>query len=272
MTFRWKKIIAWAFVAVMLVAVYAPILLLIVYSFVTVKGGAFVGISFSGYIDMFNDAKLMGAVLNTLILAIVSAGLATLLGTFTAIGLFSMRKPPRQAIGAANQVTVVNADIVTGVSFALLFIVVRNIGLDIPDGWITLIIAHVMITTPYVILTVLPRLRQLNPNVYEAALDLGARPWTATVRILLPQLIGAMIAGFALAFTLSLDDFVITKHNRGDINTISTLIYGAMKKKDVPYYYRAFSALFFVLILAVLLAINIRAARTRNHISKAQNK
>ena len=262
-----KKTAAWAFVVLMLLAVYMPILLLIVYSFISTRAGSFEGFTLSAYAEMFEDDELMAAVLNTFILAVGASLIATLLGTFTAIGMFNMRKRGRQAMGAANQITVVNADIVTAVAFSLLFITLMKVGLFIPEGWPTLMTAHVIITTPYVILTVLPRLRQLNPNVYEAALDLGAGPWKATTRVLMPQLTGAMIGGFALSFTLSLDDFVITKYTNGEtVGTISTLLYERLTKGGISPSFRALSSIMFVVILAVLLAVNIRAARRKDKV------
>jgi spermidine/putrescine transport system permease protein len=247
---------------------YAPIAVLIIYSLSKTQNGKITGFSLAAYSDMFGDAKLMTAVLNTFVLGLVSAALATLIGTFTAIGLFNMKKSGRRVLSAGNQITVVNADIVTGIAFFLLFVFLRNVGIPIPDGWVTLIIAHTVITVPYVILTVLPRLRQLNPNVYEAALDLGAGPWRATVRVLLPQLFGAMLAGFALAFTLSLDDFVIARYNKGGVETISTFIYGALRSKGLKNSYRAMSALLFVVILALLITVNLFKAWRQ----KIQNK
>jgi spermidine/putrescine transport system permease protein len=202
-------------------------------------------------------------VLNTLVLAAVSAVIATILGAFTAIGMFSMKRAGRNVMSGANQITVVNADIVTGVSFSMLFVFVRDMGLQLPRGWLTLIIAHVVITVPYVILTVMPRLRQLNANVYEAALDLGATPFYAVTRVILPQLFGAMVAGFALAFTLSLDDFVITKYNNGSVDTLSTLIYGMIVKHGIPNSYRALSSLFFVIIMGILVAVNVKSRKKK---------
>jgi spermidine/putrescine transport system permease protein len=249
----------------MLFIIYIPILLLALYS-ITKSGG------FAAYGEMFADEELTEAVLNTFILALSSAAIATVIGTFTAIGIFNLRKKTaRTLISGANQITIVNADVVTGVSLSLLFVFLRNIGLPVPRGWFTLITAHVVITTPYVVLSVLPRLRQLNANVYEAALDLGASPLKATIRVILPQLLGAMTAGFALAFTLSLDDFVITKYNNGTVSTISTLIYGTIVKHGIPNSFRALSTLLFILILAILVGVNI-ASKRRNKPQEVPSK
>ena len=264
---RWQKILAYSVVGIALLFVYAPILLLMVYSFTDSGGGEWTGLSLVAYREMFEDPELLMAALNTFILGISSALIATLLGTFTAIGIFNTRnKLARTAVSGANQITVVNADVVTGVSFMLLFVVLRDIGLDIPRGWFTLIVSHVMITTPYVIMAVMPRLRQLNPNTYEAALDLGATPFQATTKVLFPQLFGAMIAGFALAFTLSLDDFVISRYNRGDgdLQTISTYIYGMVVKHGILNSFRALSTLLFIIILGILILMNVKSRPKTN--------
>jgi len=266
-----KKILVWIFVAIVLAIVYLPIVVLIAYAFFRTKGapGSF---SFEAFSSLFGDKVLLNAVLNTFILAISASAIAAVLGAFTAIGLFNMRKFGRRAISAANQIPVVNTDIVTAFGFALLVVFLRTaVGINFIAGWPMLIIAHVMITTPFVILTVLPRLRQLNPNVYEAALDLGARPWTATVKVLLPQLTGAMIAGLALAFTLSLDDFVVTYFNNdgGSINTISTLLYSRLSHKNPIDTFNALSTVLFIVILAVLFAVNIWSAKKKKREKKA---
>ena len=259
-----KKILVWAFVSIILVAVYLPIVVLILSSFFKTKAapGSF---SLSAFATLFRDNQLLTAVLNTFILTVAASLIAAVLGTFTAIGMFNMKKIGRQAISAANQIPVVNADIVTAVGFALLIVAVKDTVLSFVQGWPILIIAHVMITMPYVVLTILPRLRQLNPNVYEAALDLGAKPWVATIKVLLPQLLGASIAGFALAFTLSLDDFVVAYFNngQGSINTISTLLYTRLVKQNPMDSFNALSSILFVVILAALFAVNIAAARRR---------
>jgi len=258
---RWQKILAFSIIGVALLFVYAPIFLLILYSFTDSSGGEWSGFGFSAYAEMFEDGDLLRAALNTLILGVASAFIATVIGVFTAIGIFNIKnKWARTAVSGANQITVVNADIVTGVSFMMLFVVLRNIGLNISRGWFTLIVSHVMITVPYVIMAVMPRLRQLNPNIYEAALDLGATPFQATVKVLLPQLLGAAIAGFALAFTLSLDDFVITRYNSGgSLQTISTYLYAMVIKHGILNSFRALSTLLFILILGILILINVKS-------------
>jgi len=260
--FRFKKALCLSFVFLMLALLYIPILLLIIYSFTgaAAKGsteiGAWNGFTFENYLKVFTNDALVESILNTLIVALSSAALATVIGTVTAVGLHSMRKRLRSVVNAANQITVINADIVTSVAFVLFFAVVFK-AINIDSGYATLIIAHTVITTPFVILTVAPRLAQLNPNVYEAGLDLGAGPLRTLVTVVLPQLIPAMISGFALAFTLSLDDFVVTKYNNGIVPMLPTYLYNSLAKSSVPIELRAVSTLFFAVSLTILVAVNI---------------
>lgn len=262
-----KKALCLSFVYLMLAVMYLPILVLIIYSFTTSKSiGVWNGFTLSLYVQVFNDSEMMGAVGNSLIVALVSSLLATFIGTLTAIGIFYARKKwYKSVLNMMTQITMVNAEIVTGVAFMLLFLAVRFI----PKGFATLIIAHTMITVPYVIMSVLPRLSQLNPNLYEAGLDLGAGPIRTMFIVLLPQLIPSMISGFALAFTLSLDDFVVTKFVNGNVTTISTYLYNKIAKKGVMPALRALSSLIFVVILLVLAALNISAHRKRKKAAMA---
>lgn len=256
-----KKALCMSFVYLMLAIVYLPILILIIYSFTESKSiGIWHGFTLSLYAQVFADAEMMGAVGNSLIVAVSASLLATFIGTFTAIGIFYARKKwYKSVLNTMSQITMVNAEIVTGVAFMLLFLAVRFI----PKGFPTLIIAHTIITIPYVIMSVLPRLSQLNPNLYEAGLDLGAGPIRTMFTVLLPQLIPSMISGFALAFTLSLDDFVVTKFVNGDVATISTYLYNKIAKKGVMPALRALSSLIFAVILLVLVAVNVSAHRKR---------
>ena len=262
-----KKYLGRAFIYLMLALIYLPILVLIVYSFTATKtiGGEWSGFTFSLYAQVFSDSEMMGAVGNSLIVALTSSLLATVIGTLAAVGIYYTRtKWYKMLLNVTSQVTMVNADIVTGVSFMMLFLVFGMI----PKGYLTLIISHTMITVPYVIMNVMPRLSQLNPNLYEAGLDLGAGPVRTFLTVLLPQLIPSMISGFALAFTLSLDDFVVTKFVNGDVSTISTYLYNKIAKKGVMPELRALSTLIFVAILAVLIAVNVSSYRRRKKLAK----
>ena len=195
---------------------------------------------------------ILEAIKNTFILALTSSTLATIIGTVGAVGIHKLKRRPKAIVNGMSQITVVNAEIVTGAAFMLFFTLFpREL-----EGFPALIIAHTIITMPYVLLSVMPRLTQLNPNLYEAGLDLGAGPLRTLITVILPQLIPGMIAGFGLAFTLSLDDYVISKFINGDVQTISTMIYSATKK-GIPAVWRAVSSLIFVVILVMLIIMNM---------------
>ena len=252
----------WAILIVVLIAIYLPLLMIVVYSFSSAKsvGGEFGNFTFSLYGKLFDNKKLLDATLNTLIIGLISAFVATILGTTASVGIHYMRRNFRAAVEASSQITVVNAEIVTAMGFFLLMIFMRDfISLPVNFGLTWLIIAHIVITTPYVILTVSPRLKQLNPNLLEASMDLGAGPIRSLMTVMLPQLAGAMVSGFALAFTLSLDDFVITNINTfgSNIDTISTFVYSGIRKKGIPIEIRALSTIIFVIVLTALIIYNV---------------
>jgi len=262
----------WVVLSVVLLAIYLPLLMIIVYSFSASKtvGGSFGDFTFVLYKNLFSNTTLLSALKNTLIIGVVSAAIATVLGTTAAIGIHYMRRRAKSAADTASQITVVNAEIVTAMGFFLLMIFLRDvvkIPLNFNLGW--LIITHTVITTPYVILTVTPRLKQLNPNILEASMDLGAGPMRSLFTVMLPQLAGAMVSGFALAFTLSLDDFVVTNINSigADLETISTYVYSGIKRK-MPIDIRALSTIIFVVVLTALIVYNV----VKNKRAKEQAK
>lgn len=263
----------WAILIVVLIAIYLPLLMIVVYSFSSAKsvGGEFGTFTVALYGKLFDNKKLLDATLNTLIIGLISAFVATILGTTASVGIHYMRRNFRAAVEASSQITVVNAEIVTAMGFFLLMIFMRDfISLPVNFGMTWLIIAHIVITTPYVILTVSPRLKQLNPNLLEASMDLGAGPMRSLITVMLPQLAGAMVSGFALAFTLSLDDFVITNINTfgSNIDTISTFVYSGIRKKGIPIEIRALSTIIFVIVLTALIIYNV----VKNKKTKEQKK
>lgn len=270
---KFALVLKWTFLILVLAAIYLPILLIVVYSFSSSRNiggeGGFGKFTFSLFGELFANEGLMNATVNTLVIGVSSALIATFVGTLTAVGLYYMRKG-KKTINFMSQITVVNAEIVTAVGFFLLSIFLRDV-LQIPVqkgvGW--LIMAHTVITTPYVILTVSPRLSQLNPNLYEAGLDLGAGPMRSLFTVVIPQLIGGMISGFALAFTLSLDDFVVTNLNKGTygVNTISTFVYANLKRELAPEI-RALSTILFVVVLVILIIFNIIKRRKEKKAAK----
>jgi spermidine/putrescine transport system permease protein len=172
------------------------------------------------------------------------------------MGIMAMKKRTRNTVMSLNQIPIINADIVTAFAVMLFFV---TIGIT-NAGWFKLILAHTLISVPFVVLAVLPRFRQLDPNLFEAGQDLGASPIKSLFFVVIPQLVPAMVAAFFLAFTLSLDDFIVTLYNSDGIKTISTMVYGATKK-EVPAEFRALSAAFFFIVLSVLLIYNWRTGK-----------
>lgn len=265
--------VKWVILLLVLALIYLPLLMIIIYSFSGAKsvGGEYGAVTFNLYSKLFQNTKLLDATKNSLIVGLVSALFATILGTTAAIGIHYMKRRTRSLVEASSQITVVNAEIVTAMAFFLLMIFLRDmIQLPVNFGMVWLIIAHIVITTPYVLLTVSPRLKQLNPNLLEASMDLGAGRLRSLFTVMIPQLAGAMISGFALAFTLSLDDFVVTNINTfgANIDTISTYIYAGIRKKGIPSEIRALSTIIFVVVLVVLIVFNI----VKNNKAKKQKK
>ena len=207
---------------------------------------------------MQGGGSLMHAIQNTIIIALIAATVSTVLGTIAAIGIHNMRGKGKQAITLLNNIPMLNPDIITGVSLFLLFVF-----LHISQGYTTVVLAHITFCTPYVVLSVLPKLTQMNPNIYEAALDLGATPFQALRKVLIPMLKPGMISGFILAFTMSLDDFAVTFFTRGTIglDTLSTYIYTDARKGGLTPELRPMITIMFVGILILLIIINMRKIR-----------
>ncbi len=257
-----KKTISTAYLAFLLILLYAPIAIIIIFSFTEAKVlGNWTGFSFKLYQSLFQPGthhSLSHALWNTLIIGLTAATASTLLGTMAAIGIYNLRPRARKTIQLVNSIPVLNPDIITAVSLFLLFV-----SLGISGGYTTVILAHISFCTPYVVLSVLPRLQQMNENLYEAALDLGATPWLALRKVLIPELRPGMISGFLLAFTLSIDDFVVTLFTIGNegLETLSTYIYADARKGGLTPELRPLSAIIFVVVLVLLLMINRRAAK-----------
>ena len=239
------------YMALILVFMYAPIVTMIVISFNASKSRAkWGGFSTKWYTALFSNAKILRALGNTLSIALLSAVIATVIGTVTCIALMGLNKKSRAVIMGMTNIPMINADIVTGISLMLLF---RAIGFS--TGARTVLIAHVTFNIPYVMLSVLPRLKQVEPSVYEAALDLGATPFYAFRKTVLPDIFPAVVSGALMAFTMSLDDFIITYFTMGSgtgFNTLSTLIYSEVKTGIKPEMY-ALSSIIFVAVIVLLL-------------------
>nr|WP_245185092.1 ABC transporter permease [Flavonifractor sp. AGMB03687] len=251
---------------------YAPIVLLIVFSFNATKSNrVWGGFSLDWYVELFHNTRLLGALRTTIILSVLAAFIATILGTAAAIGFYSMRRRSRSICLSVNNIPLTNADIITGVSMMLLFVFAIGVfngsflsealGIRWKMGFGTLLIAHITFNAPYVILSVMPKLRQLDPNVYEAAQDLGASGWYAFRKVILPEIMPGVLNGLIIAFTMSIDDFVISYFTKGSgVTTLAVEIYTMVKKPVTPEI-NALSTLMFVCVFALLLTVNIRQAR-----------
>lgn len=255
-----KKILSVALCVAELVFIYAPILLLVVYSFTDSRViGRWEGFSFDLYAELFRDAEIMQILFNTIWLALVAALLSTVLGTAGAIGIFYSRRRVAKPLQAVSQIPVINAEIVTAISLALLFSAAM-----LYRTYFSLIVGHMVLCTPFVVLSVLPKLRQMDPNTYEAALDLGASPAKALFKVVVPQIFSGILSGFMLSITLSLDDYIVTAFTKPRMfDTISTYVYNAVRNgtnSSTPAL-RALSALIFVVMIAVLLVVNLRARK-----------
>ena len=266
-----KRFFAQCYIWLLLVILYAPIVFIAVFSFTESKVlGNWTGFSTKLYSNLFTGdmqgtGSLMLAIENTLIIALIAATVSTILGTIAAIGIHNMRGRTKQAINFLNNIPMLNPDIITGVSLFLLFVF-----LHISQGYLTVVLAHITFCTPYVVLNVLPKLTQMNPNVYEAALDLGATPFQALRKVLIPLLKPGMISGFIMAFTMSLDVFAVTFFTRGTIglDTLSTYIFTVARKGGLSPELRPLITLLFVGILILLIVINIRQIRNSNSENK----
>jgi spermidine/putrescine transport system permease protein len=245
-----KRIFTSSYLGILLLMLYSPILIIIIFSFTEAKVlGNWTGFSLKLYTSLFH-----GGVHHSLTSAFVS----TLLGTMAAIGIFNLTNRQQKVVQMVNAIPILNPDIITAISLFLLFV-----SLGITQGYTTVILAHITFCTPYVVLSVMPRLRRMNPSLYEAALDLGATPFHALWRILLPELRPGMISGFILAFTLSIDDFVVTLFTIGNegLETISTYIYADARRGGLTPELRPLSAIIFITVLVLLIIINQRAAK-----------
>lgn len=232
---------------------YAPIIILIIYSFNESKYRVWTGFSLKWYIELFHNRQIMEALYNTIFVAVIASILSTIIGTAAAIGIDGLKRWQKSTIMNVTMLPVLNPDIVTGISLMLLFYICK-----LPTGRFTLIMAHMAFCIPYVILSVMPKLKQVNSSTYEAALDLGATPALATIKVTLPEIMPGVITGLLMAFTLSIDDFIVSYFTTGPgVENLSILIYNAAKKGVSPSI-NALSALMFAVILILLIIINIR--------------
>ncbi|MCI8885738.1 MAG: ABC transporter permease subunit [Dorea sp.] len=257
-----RRICRWTVIILILLFLYLPILILAVYSFTDATNiGAIRGFSVHNYVTLFTTPELRDMIFGTVVLAVGSAVIATILGTMGAIGAFYSRKGMASAITTMNQVPVVNADVVTGFSICILLVVVLGIS---KDTYIPLVAGHVTLCAPFVFLAVIPKLKQMDQSIYEAALDLGAAPFIALIRIVIPQIFPGIISGFAMAVTLSLDDYFVATYTKpATFDTISTYVVNATKgaQTNIKTALWALSTVIFLLVVLFSLVMNIRANR-----------
>ena len=261
------KTLSKIYMALVLMFLYVPIFVLIVFSFNETKSrSVFSGFTLDWYIKLFRNEVIISSLMNTIIIAVIASIAATVLGTLAAIGINSMRKVPKAVVMNITNMPIVNPEIVTGVSLMLLFVFFAA-RMNLEFGFVTLVIAHITFDVPYVILNVMPKFRQMDPNLFEAAQDLGCTPSRAFFAVELPEIVPGIVSGLMMSFTLSLDDFVISHFvSSPDFQTLPLYVYN-QTAHNVKFSMYALCALIVVLILVVLLAVNFagsfRTARAR---------
>ncbi len=249
------------------VFLYLPILVLIVFSFNSTKSRTiWSGFTLDWYKELFSDSTIISSLEVTLLVSVLAAVIATVAGTLTAIGLYNMKKKWRSPLLTVNSIPMVNADIITGVALSLLFVSAgAMLGFELGFG--TLLIAHISFNIPYVILSVMPKLYQLDRNLFEAAQDLGCTWFKTIYKVIIPEIMPGIINGMLIAFTMSVDDFVISYFTAGNVQTLSMAIY-AMTRRRISPKINAISTLLFVVVLVLLIIVNVREARQMKAVEK----
>lgn len=247
-----KTILQKLYITLIFIFLYAPIVTLIVLSFNASKTRAkWGGFTLKWYGALFQNRDILQALFNTLLIALIASVASTIIGTVACIAIMSLKKRSRAIVMGVTNIPMLNAEIVTGISLMLLFI---SFGLRFGLG--TILLSHITFCIPYVILSVMPRMRQMNPYTYEAALDLGAGPVYGFFKVVFPDILPGVLSGFLMAFTMSLDDFIITHFTKGaGVDTLSTKIYTEVKKGIKPEMY-ALSTIIFLTVLVLLLLVN----------------
>ena len=255
-----KRFVQDFYLVLILVFLYAPIATMAVLSFNSSKSRTqWGGFTTRWYTELFSSSTIMTALYNTLLIAFLSSIIAVIIGTAAAIAINNMKRVPRTIVMGITNIPMLNADIVTGISLMLAFI-----AFGISLGFKTILIAHITFNIPYVILSVMPKLKQTDKSTYEAAMDLGATPVYAFFKVVFPDILPGVLSGFLLAFTMSLDDFIITHFTRGaGINTLSTLIYSEVRRGIKPSMY-ARSTIIFLTVLILLLITNFAPKRKKH--------
>lgn len=280
--FGLKKAFALSFVYLVLLLMYLPILVLIAFSFTTATNlGTWTGFSFDLYGALFNDAQIMAALGNTIIIALVSSVVSVFIGTLGAIGTFYAKRKIKGGLDLLTHIPVANPEIVIAMSLVVMFVFLGNyVFRDSIFSFWTLLIGHVILSAPFVYLSVKPKLQQMDPSLYEAALDCGCTPNRALRKVVLPQLVPGMLSGFLLSITLSLDDFIVTAFTRGpgllsgsgQIETLSTLVQAEIKKGPIPPELRALTTVIFLVVLALVVGITLYQNRGKKHLHHKERR
>ncbi len=253
-----KKFIATLCVVLVIAFIYAPILVLVIFSFTdaTIIGN-WNGFSFELYRRLFTEERVRTMLVNTIVLAVSAAVLSTILGTMGAIGLYYSKGKFGKTVKGASSISVINAEIVTAISLALIFSLIT-----FGKTYFSLIVGHMVLCTPFVVLSITPKLKQMDGSLYEAALDLGASPFKAFFKVVIPEILPGIFSGFMLAITLSLDDYIVTAFTKPDtFDVISTYVYNAVKnqaKSELPTL-RALSTIILVIMIGVVVVMNVNA-------------
>lgn len=251
-----KKFFSKFYVALVFAFLYLPILVLIIFSFNETKGTVWTGFSFKWYKELINNELIISSLANTLIIAVIASICSAVLGTAAAFGMHNMKKLPKSILKNATYLQNLNPEIVTGISLMLLFTFFK-----LTPGYLTLILAHITFCVPTVVLNVLPKLRQMNVNLYEAALDLGCNRRQAFFKAVMPEIMPGIVTGTLMALTYSIDDFVISYFTAGpDSQTLPVTIYSMTKKRISPEI-NALSTILFVVVLAILIIVNVISAK-----------
>lgn len=267
------RVISKLYMGLAFLFLYAPIIVLIVFSFNESKNRAtFTNFTFKWYQELFSNRLIMNSLFNTLMVAIAASVLATIIGTIASVGISSMKKRAKTLVMNMTYLPVVNPEIITGISLMLFFVFINDIIASIgkifgqswgfEQGFWTVLIAHITFCLPYVILNVLPKLKQMDTHIYEAALDLGCNPSQAFIKVVVPEILPGILSGFLMAFTFSLDDFVITYFTSGSsFQTLPVTIYSMTRMKTNPQI-NALSTIMFLVVLVLLLLMNIKGSKT----------
>lgn len=258
------------YMGLVLLFLYVPIFVLIVFSFNETKSrSVFSGFTLDWYAKLFKNDIIISSLVNTIIIAVVASIAATILGTLAAIGINSMKKLPKAIVMNITNMPVINPEIVTGVSLMLLFVFFAA-RMNFEFGFVTLLIAHITFDVPYVILNVMPKFKQMDPNLFEAAQDLGCSPFSALYKVILPEIMPGIVSGFLMSFTFSLDDFVVSYFTTGSTSqTLPITIYSMTRRKISPEI-NALSTLIFIVVVIVLIVKNI--IENRQYKAKAKEK